>query len=188
MRLDHRGRGRGAVRRGCKPPVRSRRPENPNVFLADIPLTFFAVPGHPLAARSDATPVTREQLARFPVFICDARGYLFDLVRNFFDADGLPAPRIQATGSAEGIKRSVMREVLRVGVLPGYALEEELRTQLFALVRVRPNLPTLRLEAMSYRQGPRAHPAVDALVEAVRRHLNAPVRPERGRVPRLPAS
>ena len=62
------------------------------VPLAELPLVLFSRVSHPLAARGAGKAVSREQLASYTIFISDARGYFFDLIRRFLAADGLPAP------------------------------------------------------------------------------------------------
>jgi DNA-binding transcriptional LysR family regulator len=144
------------------------------VFLADVPLVLFSPANHPLASPIGGGPVLREQLANYTVFISDARGYFFDLIRAFFSADGVPPPRLEATGSVEAVKQHVLTDGLGIGVLPIYAVAEEVRTSRLSTLLVRPDLPRLRLNAMSYRIRPPAHPAVSALLEAVRRNANRP--------------
>jgi DNA-binding transcriptional LysR family regulator len=151
------------------------------MVLSDVPLALFAAVGHPLAStRRDGT-VPREQLARYTVFVSDARGYFFDLIQAFFRADGLSSPRLEATGSVEAVKRRVLSDRLGVGVLPLYALADDLRTSRLFTLRIRPSLPRVRLEAVAYRTRQPAHPAVTALLDAVRQNargllLEAPQR------------
>jgi DNA-binding transcriptional LysR family regulator len=128
--------------------------------------------------------VLLEQLANYTVFLSDARGYFFDLVRKFLRADGVPSPRLEATGSVEGVKRNVLTDSLGVGVLPIYAVAEELRTARLSTLRIRPDPPRMRLDAMLYRARPPAHPAVAALLEAVRRNASRPSEPGRRRTRR----
>jgi DNA-binding transcriptional LysR family regulator len=137
------------------------------VFLAEVPLVLFSATSHPLTSHT-GRPILREELAKYTVFISDARGYFFDLVRKFLRADGVLSPRLEATGSVEAVKQSVLTDRLSIGVLPIYAVAEEVRTGRLSTLRIRPDLPRVRLEAMSYRARPPAHPAVAVLLEAVR--------------------
>lgn len=137
--------------------------------LSDVPLVLFSDAGHPLASPTRGVPVPREQLAKCTVFVSDARGYFFDLVQAFFRADGVSGPRLEATGSVEAVKRRVLSDGLGVGVLPLYALTDDLRKSRLFTLRIRPSLPRVRLEAMSYRTRQPAHPAVAALLHAVQR-------------------
>jgi hypothetical protein len=151
------------------------------VFLAEVPLVLFSAANHPLAAHA-RRPVLRQELATYTVFISDARGYFFDLVQAFLRADDMPGPRLEATGSVEAVKQSVLTDRLGLGVLPIYAVAEEVRTARLSILRVRPDLPRVRLEAMSYRARPPAHPAVAVLLEAVRRKCEWAVGAAAGRV------
>jgi DNA-binding transcriptional LysR family regulator len=155
------------------------------LFLTDVPLVLFSAVGHPLASRTMAGPVRRAELATYTVFISDSRGYFFDLVRTFFSADAVPGPRMEPAGSVEAVKRSVLSDRLGLGVLPGYAVEEEVRTGRMRTLPLQPNLPRVRLEAMSYRTRPPAHPAVAALLDAVRRRVSRVPDSERARVRRV---
>jgi DNA-binding transcriptional LysR family regulator len=149
------------------------RPEDARaVVLAEVPLTLFAAAGHPLALCKDVALVSRGELAAYPIFLTDARGHFFDLVRECFRSDGVPNPRLESTGSVEAVKRAVLTEHLGLGVLPIYAIGEELRIGQFSVIRIQPDLPHMRLEAMSYRTRPPTHPAVAALLDAVRRSVS----------------
>jgi molybdate transport repressor ModE-like protein len=154
------------------------------VFLSEVPLVLFSAARHPLASHAGNSTVLREQLAKYTVFISDARGYFFDHVREFLRADSASSPRLEATGSVEAVKHSVLTDRLGIGVLPMYAVAEEVRTGRLFSLRVRPELPRVRLEAMSYRTRSPVHPAVAALLEAVRRNASRPSEPRRRRDPR----
>jgi DNA-binding transcriptional LysR family regulator len=154
-------------------PVEDRHPEDVQaVVLGEIPLTLFAAAEHPLASRKDVASVTRSELAAYRIFLTDARGHFFDLVRGCFTFDGIPNPRLESTGSVEAVKSSVLTEQSGLGVLPIYAIAEELRAGRLSPIRVQPGLPRMRLEAMSYRTRPPMHPAVAAFLEAVRRSVS----------------
>jgi DNA-binding transcriptional LysR family regulator len=146
-----------------------------------VPLVLFSAANHPLASHA-RRPVLRQELAKYTVFISDARGYFFDLVQAFLQADGVPGPGLEATGSVEAVKHSVLTDRLCLGVLPIYAVAEEVRTSRLSILRVRPELPVVRLEAMSYRARQPAHPAVAVLLEAVRRKCESATGAAVGRV------
>jgi len=143
------------------------------VSLAEVPLALFSRADHPLAARAATQVISHEQLASHTIFISDARGYFFDLVRHSLGANGLPGPRLEATGSVEGVKRGVLADDLGLGVLPLYAIADEIRAAQLSRLRVRPELPHMRLDAMSYRTRPPVHPAVATLLDTVRRNVGA---------------
>jgi DNA-binding transcriptional LysR family regulator len=144
---------------------------NGHMLLGDVPLAVFSVAGHPLCSRPRRREVQRERLAAYTLFISDARGYFFDLVRDFFRTDGVPSPRLEPTGSVEAVKSSVAADPFGLGVLPVYALGEELASGRFHTLPIQPQLPAVRLEAMQYRTRPPVHPAVAALLEILRTTL-----------------
>lgn len=143
------------------------------VSLAEVPLALFSRADHPLAARAATQVISHEQLSGYTILISDARGYFFDLVRHFLGANGLPGPRLEATGSVEGVKRGVLADDLGLGVLPLYAIADEVQAARLSRLRIRPELPHMRLDAMSYRTRPPAHPAVATLLDTVRRNVGA---------------
>jgi molybdate transport repressor ModE-like protein len=140
------------------------RPE----FLAEVPLVLFSAATHPLVSARGTRALGRGELKGYTLFISDARGYFHDLLREFFRSRGAFQPRLEATGSVEGVKQSVRAHRLGLGVLPSYAVVQEIRAGVLALLRVDPELPHMRLTAIAYRARPPVHPAVHALLEAVR--------------------
>src|SRR3954447_1433904 len=134
------------------------------MLLAEVTLMLFGGGGHPLAR---AAAVPRARLAPYRIFASDASGDFHAMLRGFFQADGVPAPRLEASGTIDAVKRSVLAEPLALGVLPDYALADDLRAGLARVVPVRPSLPRLRLEAHLCETRPLAPAAVD-LVEVLR--------------------
>ncbi len=134
--------------------------------LAGVRLVLFSGGGHPLA-RPRAAPVPRGVLAPYRVFASDSSGDFHALLHSFFHADGVPGPRLEASGTIDAVKRSVLADPLALGVLPEYALAEELRSGLARVVPVRPSLPHLRLEAHLCGTRP-IGPAAADLVEVLR--------------------
>ena len=151
----------------CEPwsPADERGPTG-RVSLAEVPLVVFSRPEHPLVPNADAE-VRRDRLGPYTVFVSDAKGYFYDLLRDFFRADGTLDPRLEPTGSVEAVKRSVSANPMALGVLPAYALEEEVQTEQFRAIALRPSLPAVRLEGRMYRTRPPAHPAVVELIEVL---------------------
>jgi DNA-binding transcriptional LysR family regulator len=152
------------------------------VILTQVPLVVFAATGHPLNSPAHDGRVKRDQLASYTLYVSDARGYFFDLIRDFFRDDGVPGPRLEPTGSVEGVKQSVATDPLSLGVLPAYALGEELRTGRLRALPMQPGLPPVRLEAILYRTRPPTHPAVAELLDTLRTMLSqaAELRTDRG--------
>jgi DNA-binding transcriptional LysR family regulator len=111
-----------------------------------------------------------------PLFVNDAAGDFHTLVNRFFAGDGLPGPRLQATGSVEGVKGGVASDPRAVGILPSYALAEELRAGRIVRLDIRPTPPQMRLEALLSLSRAR-HPSTGELVDGVRRAFSADARP-----------
>jgi DNA-binding transcriptional LysR family regulator len=152
------------------------------LLLAHVPLVVFAATQHPLALEKANTEVPRERLAPYPIFVADSKGHFYTLVRDFFRADGAAGSPLESTGSVESVKRSVMTNPLGLGVLPKYALAEELRAGLVQALMVRPGVPSVRLEAMLYRTRSPMHPAVAELVDVLSTNVGRPTEKDgRGR-------
>ena len=92
------------------------------MVLAPAELVLFATPEHPLA-RGDPSP---SQLRRFPVQLSDAAGSFRGVLQRWFEAAGLPPPTVIATGSVEGVKRGVLADPESLGLLPSFAVDDEL--------------------------------------------------------------
>jgi DNA-binding transcriptional LysR family regulator len=134
------------------------------VVINEVPLLVFAQPSHRLAGSS---AVSRGALGDFSLFITDPAGDYHELIRNFLVADGLPGPRLQPTGSVESVKRGVLGDSCALGVLPAYAIADELRERRVVAIDVRPHPPRVRIEAVVSRTRS-VHPAVRELVDSVR--------------------
>jgi molybdate transport repressor ModE-like protein len=143
-----------------------------SIFLAEVPLVLFTAPAHPIAS-SDGDSL-RSRLASYPVFVSDARGHYFDLIDGFFRSDGTANVWLEPTGSVEGVKRSVDTDGRGVGVLPLYAVADDARAGRLTILRPRRALPHVRLQALLCRERPPLHPAVAALLEAIRAHMSQP--------------
>jgi DNA-binding transcriptional LysR family regulator len=136
------------------------------IIAHDVPLVIFAQPGHPLARIAKQGAITREALEEYSLYISDAAGDFHLLVRRYLERDGLPSPLIHPTGSVESVKRSVLRDVRAIGLLPGYALADEMRSGSVVALRVQPGPPAMRLEVLT--PAARAqHPAVLQLIDGM---------------------
>jgi DNA-binding transcriptional LysR family regulator len=136
---------------------------NGAVRLADVPLVLFSGTKHPLARQGNEPEIPRQRLASYPVFVSDASGRLYTMLRDYFGAESVEPP-LEPTGSVEAVKRNVLAHPLGLGVLPQYALAEELQNGLVRAVAVRPGLPLMRLEARLSRPQPPIHPALAELI------------------------
>jgi DNA-binding transcriptional LysR family regulator len=134
--------------------------------LSDVRLVLFCGAEHPLAPPGNV-PVSRARLAPFRVFTSDSSGDFHALLHGFFHADGLPGPRLEASGTIDAVKRSVLADRLALGVLPDYAVAEDLRNGRMRALPVRPSLPRLRLAAHLCGVRPTGPAAAD-LVEVLR--------------------
>ena len=68
----------------------------------------------------------------------------------------------------ETVKHNVATNPLGLGVLPLYALREELKGGQFRRLSIEPEVPQVRLEAAMSRMRPSARPAVAALLDVLR--------------------
>src|SRR6185503_1463282 len=100
-------------------------------------------------------------------YVCDAAGDYHQRLRQLFDAAQVPAPRMQAIGTIEGVKRGVLAGGTALGLLPEHAVEPELRDGVLTELRVRPALPFVVLRAVLAPGAPRS-PVVAALLDSLR--------------------
>ncbi len=155
------------------------------VIVPLVPLVMFAAPTHPLAPPDSRAPVRRSALDLFPVFVCETTGEYGALIERFFREDDLPGPRVEPAGSIEGVKAAVFSDPRALGILPFYAVAEEVQTGRVVRLDLRPVLPALQMVALL---GLRAmHPSTEELLEEIGRIYStaAPsrvIRPERRRV------
>jgi DNA-binding transcriptional LysR family regulator len=139
----------------------------------DVPLVIFAQPSHSFASRSRTTAVRRDELDAFPLFVTDAAGEYHAQVRRFLEHDGLPGPRLQATGSIESVKRAVFGDLRALGMLPAYALVDELKDRRVVVLPIQPAPPRMLLDALVSKTRPQ-HPATRQLLDAVRMSYQPP--------------
>jgi DNA-binding transcriptional LysR family regulator len=132
-------------------------------ILAKARLLILAAPTHPLAR--GVAPA--DELRRCDFYMCDAGGNYHQALLQHFEAAGFPAPRLQAMGTIEGVKRGILGGGTALGLLPEHAVEPELRGGVLAEVRVRPALPGVVLRAVLAPGAP-ASPVVDDLIDALR--------------------
>ena len=155
----------------ARPDGTRRRPQSARgserrVVLTDVPLVLFAAAGHPLASQRRSDWIRQRALAELPLFISDAAGDFHRLVRRFFKARGPDGPSIEATGSVEGVKKAVLADPRAIGLLPAYAIADELLAATLVPVSLRPEPPSMRLEALLSIERPR-HPSMEELLSAI---------------------
>jgi DNA-binding transcriptional LysR family regulator len=132
-------------------------------ILAKARLLILSAPTHPLAGRR----ATAEQLRRCDFYMCDAAGDYHQALRQHFDAAQVPAPRMQAMGTIEGVKRGILTGSTALGLLPEHAVEPELRDGVLTEVRVSPALPSVVLRAV-IAPGALRSPVVEDLLDSLR--------------------
>jgi DNA-binding transcriptional LysR family regulator len=94
-------------------------------------------------ATGGAVTIKRPDLARRTLLLPDPDGAFNTLLRTWFDAPIYRA-RFESAGSIDGVKNGV-RSGGFVGVLPAYAVAEELATGSFIELKVQEPLPALAL-------------------------------------------
>src|SRR4029079_13842550 len=124
--------------------------------LARARLLMLGAPTHPLARGGAAS----DELRGCDFYMCDAGGNYHQALLHHFEAAGVPAPRMQAMGTIEGVKRGIVSGATALGLLPEHAVESELRDCVLAQVRVRPALPFVILRAVLATGTPRS-PAIN---------------------------
>jgi DNA-binding transcriptional LysR family regulator len=132
----------------------------------DVPLVVFASPGHPLVRRGG--PLRRDMLQPFSLLIADSAGDFHQLVRKYFAADGLPGPQLNSVGSIEAVKRGVEGDTTALGLLPHYALAEDIARHRVYPVTLAPSPPRMQLVAISSGASNASHPIVGELLEDMR--------------------
>jgi DNA-binding transcriptional LysR family regulator len=137
------------------------------VVVNSVGLVVFSSPFHPLILTTSVIPVPVTELAEYPLFMSDAAGDFHTLVSRFFESDGIPGPHLEASGSVEAVKRAVAADTSALGILPAYAIADELQTGDFAVLSLRPPPPRMRLEALLSKHRAR-HPAVTELIDSIR--------------------
>jgi molybdate transport repressor ModE-like protein len=113
-----------------------------------VPLVIFASPAHPLATPPHREHLFRRDLSDLVIFVSDPVGEFHDLLQNFLLEDGLPSARLQSAGSIEGVKQGVKADPRALGILPIYAIQEELRTGQAIRLDIVPSPPALQLVAL----------------------------------------
>jgi molybdate transport repressor ModE-like protein len=106
---------------------------------APAALRLVTSPGHRLARG----PIDRAALVGHTLLLADPDGAFNDLMRAWCHA-GVQGVRFESAGSVDGVKRGVQSSEA-IGVLPDYAVVEELAAGSLAELRVREALPAIAL-------------------------------------------
>ena len=147
--------------------TKAKGAQGEQVIAPLVPLVMFAAPTHPLARLDNRVPVRRSALDLFPVFVSDAIGEYRALLERFFREDDLPGPRLESTGSIEGVKAGVFTDARALGILPSYAVAKEVQMGRVVPLDLFPVLPPMQIVALL---GSRAiHPSTKELLEEMGR-------------------
>ncbi len=136
------------------------------IIASRVPLILFASACHPLLGGGTTAVVRHAALSAYPLFVSDAAGDFHDLVLRFFKNERDGGPVIETSGSIEGVKKAVVADTCAIGLLPAYALVEELQAAAVARVNLRPAPPLMRLDALLSQYRAR-HPATENLLAEV---------------------
>lgn len=132
------------------------------IVAASVSLTVFARRDHPLLRHSPAH--SPDELASFSIHVADSAGDFHDLVSRYLTADGLPGPRLESVGSIESVKRGVADDPSALGLLPAYAIAEELGHGTVRALMLRPAPPDMRLLALVPSTSAGTHPVIRELL------------------------
>jgi len=129
-------------------------------------LQLLVAPDHPLAGgdigRSDRIDRT--------FLLADSEGAFNGLMRNWLGTSGA-SPRLVSAGSIDGVKRGLATSDA-IGVLPDYAVAEELTAGTLAAVRAIDPLPAIALR-LTAREAPQPSSPLEALISNIRAALEA---------------
>jgi DNA-binding transcriptional LysR family regulator len=137
--------------------------EGDDGILARGRLVIVAAPDHPLAHRR-AVP---SELPRCDFYMSDSAGDYHQILRQYFEAAQVPAPRTQSLGTVEGVKRGILAGSAALGVLPAHSVISELRDRALAEISMSPPLPGLVMRAVRP-PGGATSPMVDDLIASLR--------------------
>jgi DNA-binding transcriptional LysR family regulator len=127
--------------------------------LVTTKLLVLASPRHPLASRTAAAG----ELAAGTFSLADVAGSFHQVIHRYFKEAGSPEPKMEAAGSVEAVKRTVIAGE-HLGVLPAFAVADELAARTIAAVKVSPAMPEIALRAL-HPVKRRAAPAARELLE-----------------------
>jgi len=129
--------------------------------LASVDLRLVVAPHHALAASA----VTGSDLAEATFLLSDSEGAFDKLVRAWAGSVGR-SPRFESAGSIEGVKRGVLAGDA-VGVLPDYAVADEVSAGSLVTLRATIPLPRVALRLTTSPPPPSGSPLA-GLIEQVR--------------------
>ncbi|MFL6603690.1 MAG: LysR family transcriptional regulator [Steroidobacteraceae bacterium] len=142
----------------------ARTPTGSRIVLDDLRLVVFARASHPLQGR----PVGRESMAPYPLLVSEAAFDFREFVNRYMSKRSTVRLRVESAGSVEGVKKSVSSETDALGLLPAFAVAEEVRQGRFVTLDLRPPPPRMRLRAL-FPKRKQTHPALGELFDMIGR-------------------
>ncbi|HMI18150.1 MAG TPA: LysR family transcriptional regulator [Sphingomonas sp.] len=124
-------------------------------------LRLVAAPDHPLAGRV----VQRRDLEGRTCLLTDHDGAFSDLVKAWVGSGARP-PKLESAGSVDGVKRGVLKSDA-IGVLPDYAVADELAARSLAALGLADPLPPVSLCLTTLKPPPAASP-LESLIGNIR--------------------
>lgn len=123
------------------------------ITIDESSLVVFGQGSHPLFEGRRRERVATAALGEHELYLSDAAGSFHGVMRRYFQAEGFNPTRIISTGSIEGVKRSVLADDRALGLLPMYAIAEDLASDRFTDVLLVTPLPQIVLRALLPRRG-----------------------------------
>jgi DNA-binding transcriptional LysR family regulator len=109
-------------------------------------------------------------MAPYSLFVSAAALEFRDFMQRYTGKRRAAGPRIESAGSVEGVKRTVVSDTAALGLLPAFAIAEELRLGSLIRLDLRPPPPRMRLRALL---SPSEHPALNELLEVIGRIVDS---------------
>jgi DNA-binding transcriptional LysR family regulator len=128
-------------------------------------LRLIVAPHHPLAGRV----AQRRDLEGRTCLLTDHDGAFSDLLKAWVGSTTRP-PKLESAGSVDGVKRGVMKSDA-IGVLPDYAVADELAGHALAALDLAAPLPHVSL-CLTARTAPPAASPLESLIGKIRDALN----------------
>jgi DNA-binding transcriptional LysR family regulator len=144
------------------------RPRDPQVAETFWParLRLIVSPRHELAHRA----VARRDLGGRTCLLADPEGAFNELVRRWI-GDAVRSPRLESAGSIDGVKRGVLGGDA-IGVLPDYAVSEELSAGTLIALRTNDPSPQIAL-CLTTREAPHPGSPLESLTGRIAALLDA---------------
>ncbi|MDB5706384.1 MAG: hypothetical protein JWN66_3500 [Sphingomonas bacterium] len=130
-------------------------------------LRLIASPHHPLAGQI----VRRHDLEARTCLLTDSEGAFNDLLKSWVGSVAHP-PRLESAGSVDGVKKGVLKSDA-IGVLPDYAVVEELAAGALVALETHDPLPPVSLR-LTVLKAPEAASPLESLIGKIGDMLHRP--------------